>query len=334
VTVLCLGGPLAGPSAAFGATHHCRQGYVRKTVKVQRHGREIRVERCVRRPTRRPSAQGKSPAAPAAPNAASPVLGVHIDTALSRLPYQPLRATVNVSASASVSPLPEGSIDLFVDGVGECVVPVGATTSGGECLVGFSGLGENKLEAIYALADQSPTREVREAVTIDLGPLAVSTGTAVEDEAFPSPHEECEAALIEAHECDRLLLGKITVLASRTPANAEGGDWLTVEAPVCESWDGHASCGTRWPGGPSLHEGWGRLVFYEWAEGERRGLVVDPSLPRETKAEHAGAVGPAWVTIEGGALNSEASYEARTKFVTDLTGYAASESATPLTLLP
>lgn len=332
--VLCLGvlvllsGLVGGVSAASAAARHCKRGYVRKAMTRRVHGKKVKVETCVKRKQKPAKRTTTTTTTTSTTSTASPTLGVHIDTSLTRLPYEPLRALVKVSASASVSPLPEGSIDLYVDGLGECVLPVGGSTSGGECLVLFPGLGQNKLGALYVLNVLTPTTEVREAVTVDVEPLAVTTSTAIEDAPFSAPHEECEAKLVEAHECDRLLLGTITVRGGRSPANAEGSDSVVVGAPVCEWWEEYASCETR------LEEGWSPLVLYEWAEGERRGLVVDPSLPQETKAEHEGRLGSAWSTLRDHALDSEATYQAHTRFTASELGYSASEPAAPLTLLP
>jgi hypothetical protein len=325
VMVACAAAFLVGASSAAASTRRCRHGYARKTATHKRHGRKVRVVKCIKRrhkPTRRTGLPSTSS------TASAPALAVHISPGLGRLPWDPLRADVAVSASASVSPLPEGGISVYVDGAGQCVVPVGAATSGGECLVSFSAIGAHRIEALYALGPSvTQTVEVREAITIGLEPLSVTTSTTVTDEAFASPQQECEVALVEAHKCDRLLLGRITVTSGRSPAGAEGSNLLVVNAPVC-AWSGaSAACGA--PNG-----GWGKFVVYEWAEGSARGLVVDPSLPLETRAEHEGGAGAPWSVLEGGALTPGTAYQAHTEFLAGLPGYAAVEPATALTLLP
>jgi len=315
------------------AAKRCKRGLVLRTTTRKRHGRKVRVERCVKRKT----AESDTPGAVfPVPVPVPAVLAVHIVPSLGRLPYDPLGATVGVSAAASVSPLPEGGISLFVDGVGQCVVPVGGSTTSGECLVRFPAIGPNRLQALYAAGPASNViaATARETVPFELEPLGVTSSAVVEDEAFAPPHEECEQALIDAHECSRLLLGRITIAANRSPAGAEGSELVSVGAPVCRWFELRASCGAQWSGGPLWSEGWGRLVLYEWAEGEARGLVVNGTLPRQTKSERLEDARDAWQTLEANDLDPHAQYLARARFVTNLTGYASSEPTTPLTLLP
>lgn len=344
--------------------HRCRRGYVlkHKRVRRRRHGHmvRVRVTVCVRRPKHRRRAPKLTPkptpvaAVPAAPPTLK--LHAHVDPTFTRDAADPFAVRYAYSASATVTKillngaesteadptLPEGVLNLYNDGILACSINVGGENKGGECPVTYSSLGHHTVTTIYTSGSASATETVAENVE----PLAVTTSVSVAGEAYEPAHQEGEGACEPdpgaeepVVQCDRIMLGKITVSAAVGGAPT-GVVTAHVHAPVCNE---GGSCFSLWPPGGVAQSA--SLTLYEWAQLERGsqeqvrafGLVASPTLAAARRCFfgllfYDCRVSEAWTELLSHALSLEGllseRYVATATFVG--AGYTANEATVPL----
>ena len=194
-------------------TVHCKSGYARKARKVKehRHGKTIhvRVQVCVKRKASKPAVKGL--ATPPSASATVPLkrtvkLHAHLDPTLARDPTNPFQVTYSYSASATTetltdgaaldapaepAPLPDGVLTLYNEGLLACSINVGAETTGGECPITYSSLGDHTVTTIYTAGEGSAT----ETETEDIEPFATTTTVSARYEQLPVS----EAEAVERH---------------------------------------------------------------------------------------------------------------------------------------
>jgi hypothetical protein len=150
---------------------HCRAHYVRRVerVKVRRHGKVVRVHRvfCVYVAPKREATPSPTIPVPV-PLVLAPIvkLHAHLDPSFTQDPSNPAAVEYSYSASATQTvnglaaaapSLPEGVLALYSDGLLTCSINVGGATTGGECPVSYSKLGEHTVTTIYSSGSISAT---------------------------------------------------------------------------------------------------------------------------------------------------------------------------------
>lgn len=283
--------------------HDCRKGYVKRhrTVKRRKHGRVVHQHRVVcvqhhRRPKHHP--KRKRPAktiAPASstPSVATPAptpsvvrLHAHLDPSFTRDASNPFRVTYSYSASATSEPagtkatlatsepvpLPEGVLQLYNDGLLACSKNVGGATTGGECPVTYSTLGEHTVTTVYTSGETAATETSVEHIEA----VAVSVSAAASYTAFA--HSEAEG-VGECHwestwdaNCAYWQIGSLTLEASASDAYgmAPGVPHVSMGAPSCSEAPGVRICGTTTAGAAPL----GVPVWAATPPGEPQRVVM------------------------------------------------------------
>lgn len=203
---------VAMPSVASAKAHHrhhprCGANMVLRHVVVRKHkhGRLVKVHKTVCVRVHRPAGHAIAPQ-PLAPAPKTVKLHAHLDPTFTRDPSNPFKVTYAYSASATSetvgaplaaepTSLPEGILQLYNDGVLACSINVGGTTSGGECPVTYSKLGEHTVTTVYQSGSTSATETevehiepIKVTVTLEASyqPLATSS-----NEAGLSGYEAC-----------------------------------------------------------------------------------------------------------------------------------------------
>lgn len=317
---------VGAPAAQAHARVHCKRGYVAHIVKHRRHHRVVRRVHCVKVRTHTAPKRVVPP-----PVERHVVLHAHLDPSFTRNPANPFQVTYAFSASATAeariastepTPLPEGVLSLYNDGLLACSINVGGSTTEGHCPVTYAALGRHTVTTIYSSGPTSATETDVENVE----PLKVTLNLSISGEAFSPAHAECEGP----GECNRFMLGRITVsgaaLGEAGPPNGKVN--VIVRAPVC-SWAEYTyGCNQ----GSEAEEA---MSIYEWTtlkpgteEPEAVGLTSNPTLPA--------ANSPQWSTLLENPLTltglmSEAYV---TEAVFTAPGYAATEVKSPLLVPP
>ncbi|MFZ2050934.1 MAG: hypothetical protein WAU69_08405 [Solirubrobacteraceae bacterium] len=196
--LLTLALPGAASAHAKPKTVHCKSGYAREArkVKERRHGKTIhvRVEVCVKRKASKATPETLAPSAPAVKRTVK--LHAHLDPTLARDPTNPFQVTYSYSASATTetltdgaaldapaepTSLPDGVLTLYNEGLLACSINVGAETTGGECPILYSSLGDHTVTTIYTAGEGSAT----ETETENIEPFATTTTVSARYEQLP-----------------------------------------------------------------------------------------------------------------------------------------------------
>lgn len=217
----------------------CPHGKVRKTitVKARRHRHLVKVHKvvCVKRKhaLAMPVKDTPTPTAPA------PVikLHAHLDPSFTRDPSNPFKVTYAYSASATSgavsapansepTPLPEGVLALYNDGLLACSINVGATTTGGDCPVTYSKLGEHTVTTIY----QSGSTSATETSVENIEPFSTKV---VVTYAYTHKEQSCPPQP-SPYECEGTILGQLTVTVGVVDQNGNAlqAERLSAELEV------------------------------------------------------------------------------------------------------
>jgi hypothetical protein len=193
-------------------------------------------------------------------------LHAHLDPSFTRDPTNPFQVTYAYSASATTetinlgadhtqgapeaTPLPEGVLNFYSNGVLACSINVGGAAAGGECPVIYAGLGRQTVTTVYLSGELSATETAIEEVSPFTGSIDLTVAYTPDPEPEPSPAgEECEYVHGFGKQCRapyrKWLAGHVRVAAIATTQygiapgdvfiSAPGGLQAdgSLEAPVC-----------------------------------------------------------------------------------------------------
>jgi hypothetical protein len=283
--------PGAASAHAKPKTVHCKNGYARETrnVKERRHGKTIRlrVPVCVKRKASK-TIPKMPPSSPAPQRTIK--LHAHLDPSFTRDPTDPFKVTYAYSASATSetlsdgvaldapvepAPLPEGVLQLFSDGNLACAINVGGSTTGGECPIEYSKLGQHTVTTIYASGATSATETQVENVEAIKGTISLSVSYVPLEHSRLEPEESGCKWEEWAHGgaggstigCERWILGTLNVRAGATTTEGislPGAPSISLDAPTCHWTVGTQACSETGTG--STYTLWATSITHEWNE--------------------------------------------------------------------
>jgi len=351
---------------------HCKAHYVRKVehVKKREHGRLVKVKEtvCVYAAPKPSVKVAPTPPLAALPPARALHLKAHLDPSFTRDPSDPFKVTYAYSASATVetaalataaitesTPLPEGVLSLYNDGLLACSINVGGSATGGECPVAYSKLGEHTVTTIYSSGATSATETsvenietLKGNITLNVAYVPLAHSTREEGESGCSWEEWAHGGSGGSTiGCKRWVLGYIEVHGTlNDEAGASlGVPWLTINAPSC-SWTANSyGCGNG--GSNTEFTVWATTTKAEWCEesvceehGERIaevGLLSGiEKLPTTTQGGRCNNTGCIWDEVQQGHLSiaslEGSDYSAMSGY--NAAGYSVAEAKAPISFIP